>query len=81
MSAPAEALAKLVALGEVALVTDADGEAGEIDERDDAPANDGDGDGDDAPNEREVEREVDDVDEAGEADDTDDTEEPDETHR
>ena len=31
MSAPAEALAKLVALGEVALVTDADGEAGETD--------------------------------------------------
>jgi chromosome partition protein MukE len=60
MSAPAEALAKLVALGEVALVADADGEADEPDEADDGETGEGD--------EPDAEEQADAADEADEAD-------------
>ena len=66
MSAPAEALAKLVALGEVALVTEADGPGGELEP-----------DGDDDPREADDAGEPDEADDAGEPDDADEADERD----
>jgi chromosome partition protein MukE len=72
MSAPAEALAKLVALGEVALVTDTGGEADDSDEPDDDEPDDGEpdepDDEEDKANEPDEPDEPDEEDKADEAD-------------